>query len=1128
MVDLVPAPNSLGLTSPALGPWFAHTDSAVALPTLAMPNADLSVSVSLADDLEWRAPAACFRSFIFADATRPPALAGLRQENGTPAFADGSLIILLTLLPDVEARLWGLTSILPSPESTDFPVAADVNETTGPRRPRIRHLALEIPTGQVTDMDTIESFLAADFSSELDDADKKAKFLGLSAPRSNGRNAKADPISDFLRPSGDLKTAFKNRTGGNLSARLWAFDFIGRPLDPGAVANWWTHMVTTGQWDNLWVDDDETNPVSCAVASGRSVHIVNPHEGALESDLKARLDLTDLTIVAGANTYYTAGSSPAIAMTTAPDPDTAPIPRIAALPFGDYAAPDSATPFAGWTDSSWPSDISRDFLRIGFLDMERFLIGLDRSDTAQADEKTRRTAFRNIAATPFLMTVDDVNREMMTVLAAGASAIAMSPVIDRLWGEVIPPSDFGTGELPSSLEYTVRGLAGDGTDVGNTSENQSVVITFETTIIDSDTGETWEAPPNAWIRAWPHGLDTQSGLRFRQTGGAARIDASGTAHLVMPIPDGASAAADARLSFDALIVTDTESRHYFNQSYDRPAIIAGNRESLPGGGGGVANASLWVCETGTNLTRGASEYQSGQTLLVVPNDPAADNFRLVDLASLEAADIADATVLKAATANDTLIATEPAFAQTGDGDVTAAIGTETFVRRDRTVVEAINFGRPLVSQERRELVALERDTNTAVIGGHPGRANLHEAPPIQLGHPGVPAASETHAPGISLAGPITDPLVDLMIERQSPGFDDYWTNASQPFTAVADPGGTTSWATILETTSRGMAGGGVISGYITDNPGWTPGETYLGYKADLQTWLDNNLPAAAQFDLDDRIDSATFDDDTLARRTDAMVGKTKDGARDFATSFLAAIGRAEDFIYIETPALDMETGQGTDIDIVGALKTRLAARPGLSLLLCLSDDMEASGQEDVILRRVRRHGIKKAVAELKKVAKAQVVAFYPKAGPGRASRIMTTTVIVDDAIMLSGSTHLWRRGLTFDTSLAVALFDENVVNGRPEAVQNARRQLMANMLGLDIALVPLDPTDCREALLRLSEGGGLARSDGRALTRRLGSDNSGEAPIWNPDGRNPNGGNWGLFIAALTGQSATDFNNAIR
>ena len=55
MATLNPAPSSLGLSSPALGPWFK--DGTNATPTLAAPAADLSVAVSLAAGMEWRAPA---------------------------------------------------------------------------------------------------------------------------------------------------------------------------------------------------------------------------------------------------------------------------------------------------------------------------------------------------------------------------------------------------------------------------------------------------------------------------------------------------------------------------------------------------------------------------------------------------------------------------------------------------------------------------------------------------------------------------------------------------------------------------------------------------------------------------------------------------------------------------------------------------------------------------------------------------------------------------------------------------------------------------------------------------------------------------------------------------------------
>jgi hypothetical protein len=43
--------------------------------------------------------------------------------------------------------------------------------------------------------------------------------------------------------------------------------------------------------------------------------------------------------------------------------------------------------------------------------------------------------------------------------------------------------------------------------------------------------------------------------------------------------------------------------------------------------------------------------------------------------------------------------------------------------------------------------------------------------------------------------------------------------------------------------------------------------------------------------------------------------------------------------------------------------------------------------------------------------------FPVNTGPARSLRLTSTTVVVDDAYALTGTSHLWRRGMTFDSSI---------------------------------------------------------------------------------------------------------------
>jgi hypothetical protein len=343
--------------------------------------------------------------------------------------------------------------------------------------------------------------------------------------------------------------------------------------------------------------------------------------------------------------------------------------------------------------------------------------------------------------------------------------------------------------------------------------------------------------------------------------------------------------------------------------------------------------------------------------------------------------------------------------------------------------------------------------------------------------------------------------------------------AGAPFTPTADPGGTTPWTAILETTTHGMAGDAAIRAVLAATGGaFTPGQSWL----DLKSQIEAADPA---LDLDSVIDTANFDDDQAAAALDRLILKTKDGAREFATAVLAAVGRAEDLIYVETPALDALTAAG-GIDLVAALSARLAVRPGLRIVLIVPERFLPD--ETAKVETVRRAAVAAARKALESAAPGRTALAAPHAGPGRPLHLATTTIVVDDAILLTGAAHLWRRGLTFDSSLAAALFDETVAAGRPAAVRAARLQLMANALALPSTLVPEDAAEAVEALRVLNAAGGKGRVTAGAYPPADDPTSAADHAIWNPDGGPAATSDWFAFLAALTGPAATEFNNAIR
>jgi len=1113
MVELNPAPNTLGFLSPAIGPWFGDGGSGQALPTLAVPNADLSVSVNIPNNMEWLAPTACLRTLVVATATRPPVLASLRQANGNAAFTTNNLVVLLTLTPEAEDRLWRLSAALPVPHDANIPDADDLDVNDVGLRPRIRHLALEIPAASAATMAALNNLFKSDLAAITGAADQ-ADFLGLNnPPTSNDDNADSKPVGAFKRPGGDLSVCLKNETGNAISPFLWAFDYLGRPIDPGAVAIWWTYLARDAQWDNLWATDDvdEDERVTCAATAQNTVHIVNAHEGPIGAGLLARLNLTDLTLINNATALYSTGTAPAIAMTTAPDPDDAPVPRLAALPSGEYADPADATPFAGWTDNNWPADITRDFLRIGVTDLEQFLTGQSRSNPLQADMNSRVSALRNTAVDPVLLTVDDVTAAALDILRDGDDAVLMAPALHPLWGETRAPVSFGTDPLPDLLTFTVEALAGAGTADTGTSENQLVIVEFS--------GES--LPVGGFIRAWPHVLDDESGIHSRADGGGGVIRADGTASLVMAIPDGLNGS---WMSLDIQITTDDGSRLFSNEFYERPAALNGTSLlALAINGDAPVGGTLEICETGEIFTRGMGTYRSGQTLIFRPST-ASDPTVLVDRTTLLAADVVDASLINSVTTGDMLITTEPAFTAGWDDGQTAASNGEDFLRRTRlNLMTFTQTGAPVPGQERRELIALSRQDNggtlegRAVISALQGRPEIHETEFAQMGHPGLPAFAEHHTVGIRLEGPSTDALVDLMIERRSADSEVFWNTANVARETIDDPGGTTCWTAVLETTARGMTGDGAM-GVIADLTN-LDFSSYVERVAAVEDTIGEN-----PLDWVGDADALT----ELSHRIDNMLRKTANGVQDFLNALISAIGRAEDFIYIETPAMDPFGLGNNAFSVVNAIVQRLGQRAGLKIILCIPEYLDPALNRLPRMEQIRRDGIRGAVNFLVTQANGRVAAYHPKAGVGRGVHLTTTTVIIDDAILLSGGAHLWRRGLTFDSALSVALFDEETVNGRPATVQAARLDLMGLSLGLGRNLVPLDPADCFDAILSLISKRGLARIDVGAFSGAFDAPEALEHDVWNPDGLADLTERWAAHLSALFGNGdAQDFQNAL-
>lgn len=1107
MPALNPTPDTLGLASPALGPWFRH-DSAT-LPVLAIPNADLSVTVPLVQDMEWRAPAGGTRSYAVATATRPPVLRNLRDATGSAAFGDDSLIVLHTLLPEVELRLWTLTQVVPQPDGSVLPAA------NTPSRLRIRSFALEIPDPP-TDLNSLRE---TDLDSEFDTDEKRANFLGLTLAGTLGNGT---PVTELCRPDHGSAILVQNRTGiPHNSIKLWCFDHRGRAVDPGAVAAMWSFMSDPNNaavWNNLATETDASLSRTAATVAGRIAHLVSPSEGPLDASIQSRLITSGMTLIDGNASLLSVDvtQTPSLQLSTAPATDLVPIPRMASLPNGPYVpipvAPSAASGalFAGWTVATPAFALPRDYMRIAMLDVESLSVGVGRDDSAQANPMTRLAPLQNSANNPVLLSMDAVTGSVMSTLAGGA-AVAMAPVMDT-HGGASQAVAAGVAPLPVRLEYEVFPLAGEGSTSGQTTAGQVVLLDVRTPDVASD----------GWVRLYTHARDEDTGKRIRLDGGAAAFDGAGLARVVLPISDGSSGPAGPGgdpvfISFDAMVSSGGLSALFMDQRVVRPAVAAGSRidaSDLEG------SETLFVCERANAFTTGSASWQAGDHILVVSTDPDTSPHALLNTLTLANEDRIAATLSNSASADDTLITTSPAFTDTPEGTLAVTGGVATRVHRARNhLTDPGTLGAAAPSMERLELVANDRSNLVGTVGAGELRENYHESPPPQMAHLGLPAAPEIGAQGLSLAGPATMPLIPLMDERRSTDLGEYLAAVSTPLPVAAAVSGTTRWSAVLETIAQGVSGDAIVRAYVASAiASHTPGQSWLDLK--------NAIESATGQNLDPLIDTATFDDDAAAAGVDRLIRKTAEGVTDFARAVTSAIDRAEDFVYIQTPCIDTDA-DGENLDWIQAIRNRWVERPGLCVMLIVPENLLPDRPER--LKDIRKAGINAALKELADANASRLALVTPVAGPGRPWHLAASAIVVDDVWMALGATHFWRRGLSFDSSLAATLFDENVTLGRPTAVRATRLQLLANSLGLAVNLVPDDPEDCLEALQQLAAGSGLGRIKPNIFSPAVNDMAALERSIWNPDGRPGGFSSWfGFFNDLIENGDAAGFSDAIR
>lgn len=1061
MAQLNPPEIELGFSSPALGPWFDD-------PNLTMPTPEPNLSVRLPNGIfRWLPPAAGLLSLLVNEG-QPEFLAGLRQADGTPAFSAGSLVALFRLLPEAEARLDALLS--------DFIASADGADAAAgvQRRARVRYLALEIQNGA-----TMASLLwDVDPPAPFPDPIIQADHLGLKWDGTTLRNSDR-PMRDLKRPGrfdlgGSIGQDILLKVGGQADGIvLWAFDDRGLAIDPGAVAGWWDALARD-RFENqfLWapglVGLDRRTVAPAQLQPVRTVHLVNPHEGRAQ-ELETEVTVTNLQGSGPVRRQDPFGQPSQLALDS---PPPGPPRRLALLPNGTYAGQVTVWP----TGPTFPV---RDFVRVALVDLDRHLVGPrpepdDPEVLAQARPQVRPNA------DPVLL--DDIDAAAAAVrdtLTGGGERRFATSILSADWGAFPVAALPAVADLPGSLDDPeVVALRGGGEAQGDTVAEQRVLVDF--TLSPTLAG--------AWLRAWPQGFDVDTARHVRLDGGGAPIRADGGVTLVVKLPPG-NVGNSTRMGMDVLLVTASASRTYTDLRFDRPAPVAGAALAV-----GAASGPFTVCETGLVVADAAGLGSPGRVppgaTVVSRQSPAA----LIDPESLAAGQLTTDAALGSLTAGLAVTLTVPAFHRSPRGSAVArlAAGGAAVEEVPRNGLQSVTApGAPLPGQERLEVTAGRVDVTDvrAALATAPAASCFHERLPHQAGHPGVPASEELHGTGVLLSGPAALPVIEHLRDRTArKTLPDLFNAARALLPSLPDPPGPVHWTAVLRTVSPGVEGEPGL-GLLAETSLFPFGQTL----DKILAFLSGGGP------LPPNVTSAIPQAQAVARALDRRIFAASRGARDTLRSLREAFSRAEHFVYVESPAIDALPVGGEAVSAWQALQSRLDERKGLRVLVCFPVHLLPGSP--LRLEHVRNA----LLAELTAAGGDRVEMFPVNTGPARSLRLTSTTVVVDDAYALTGTSHLWRRGMTFDSSIAVSVFDEQLERGRPQQVRAFRRRLLAGRLGITVEQLPEDPSELLLAIRQLRKrGGGHRLATEKQETPEL-KPTEDDHNAWNRDG-SPEGG----------------------
>lgn len=336
----------------------------------------------------------------------------------------------------------------------------------------------------------------------------------------------------------------------------------------------------------------------------------------------------------------------------------------------------------------------------------------------------------------------------------------------------------------------------------------------------------------------------------------------------------------------------------------------------------------------------------------------------------------------------------------------------------------------------------------------------------ELGNPGNPAGTDIHATGIRCDGQLAYDLAfhgmkrsQSIIPTAANSLGWLATTAGDNWDAPdPDTIGTIS-AVMLETIAP-----------FCDTPEFAlPGVSIPPPGSSIDSNVINPLATALGLDPDD-FDFEVENEAEILPRLQREIATAQFGQRDTLWALRRALGQAREFIYIESPtfartAYPNGSPEPHEIDLVDVIRDRLENNSRLKVVLCVPRVPDFDIARDNWVRAAINHR-NDAIQQLILQAPDRVAAFHPIGFPGRSAAIRSTVAIVDDVWCMVGTSHIRRRGMTFDGAVDVVSFDREIASGYASKIKEFRRALMAAKLG---EIAPTMPSNASSLWIRLAQ-----------------------------------------------------------